>query len=87
MDGYYEAVSLCVKNDSTDWCRQWTRVADIVDGQLCVCSFNDDWQEFVKEQKKIYMQDAHLRCQTELNKRDRHREWDVIEGSCCAAEP
>lgn len=41
----------------------------------------------VKEQKKIYMQDAHLCCQTELNKRDRHRERDVVEGSCCAAEP
>lgn len=54
MDGYYEAVSLCVKNDSTDWWRQWTRVADIVDGQLCVCSFNDDWQESSNEQKYAY---------------------------------
>lgn len=54
MDRYYEAVSLCVKNDSTDWWRQWTRVADIVDGQLCVCSFNDDWQESSNEQKYAY---------------------------------
>ena len=54
MDGYYEAVSLCVKNDSTDWWRQWTRVADIVDGQLYVCSFSDDWQESSNEQKYAY---------------------------------
>ena len=38
----------------TDWWRQWTRVADIVDGQLCVCSFNDDWQESSNEQKYAY---------------------------------
>lgn len=60
MDGfsdnarYYEAVSLCVKNDSTDWWRQWTRVADIIDGQLCVCSFDDSWQESSSEQKYAF---------------------------------
>lgn len=51
---YFEAVSLCVKNDSTERWRQWTRVADIVDEKLCECRFDDDEQENSNEQKYAF---------------------------------
>lgn len=51
---HFEAVSLCVRNDSTKWWRQWTRVADIRDDQLFECSFNDDCQENTNEQKYAF---------------------------------
>lgn len=51
---YFEAVSLCVKNDSTEWWRQWTRVADIADEELCECQFDSDEQENSNEQKYAY---------------------------------
>ena len=51
---YFEAVSLCIKNDSTEWWRQWTRVADIADEKLCECQFDDDEQENANEQKYAF---------------------------------
>lgn len=50
----FEAVSLCVKNDSMEWWRQWTRIADIKDEQLYECSFNADSQENTNEQKYAF---------------------------------
>lgn len=51
---HFEAVSLCIKNDSTEWWRQWTRVADIKGEELCECSFSDDSQENTIEQKYAF---------------------------------